>query len=219
MVGESIQLKIIGSRDSWTYELIDVAKLLGFEPTLVSLIEENTSTPVSALKFLDIQEVQPLDSVFTGYELLEGAKDSSHPERVQRSRKILIQRQINLGVTKWVNLLHPNAWISPTAHLSLDIFVGANSSVGSNTEIDSHVTINRNASVGHDVKIEQGCEIGPMCAVSSGAKLGPWAFLGPGAVILNDIVVGENAVIGAGSVVTKNVLPGQTVVGVPAKEI
>ena len=40
-----------------------------------------------------------------------------------------------------------------------------------------------------------------------------------GAQVLGPIEVGEGAKIGANSVVTKNVEPGQTVVGIPAKPV
>jgi acetyltransferase-like isoleucine patch superfamily enzyme len=43
------------------------------------------------------------------------------------------------------------------------------------------------------------------------------ASLGSGAVILCGVTIGENAMIGAGAVVTKDVAPGQTVAGVPAR--
>jgi acetyltransferase-like isoleucine patch superfamily enzyme len=43
------------------------------------------------------------------------------------------------------------------------------------------------------------------------------ASIGSGAVLLCGITIGENAMIGAGSVVTKNVPPGATVAGNPAR--
>jgi len=43
------------------------------------------------------------------------------------------------------------------------------------------------------------------------------ASIGSGAVLLCGITVGENAMIGAGSVVTKDVPPGATVAGNPAR--
>lgn len=45
------------------------------------------------------------------------------------------------------------------------------------------------------------------------------AWICAGAIILPNIVVGKNAIVGAGAVVTKDVLPGTTVVGNPAKNI
>ena len=43
--------------------------------------------------------------------------------------------------------------------------------------------------------------------------------IGSGAQVLGPIEVGEGAKIGANSVVTKDVAPGQTVVGIPAKPV
>lgn len=42
-------------------------------------------------------------------------------------------------------------------------------------------------------------------------------YLGAGAIILPGIRVGEKAIVAAGAVVTHNVLPGETVAGVPAR--
>jgi acetyltransferase-like isoleucine patch superfamily enzyme len=43
------------------------------------------------------------------------------------------------------------------------------------------------------------------------------ASIGSGAVILGGITIGAGALIGAGAVVTRDVAPGETVAGVPAR--
>lgn len=43
------------------------------------------------------------------------------------------------------------------------------------------------------------------------------ASLGSGAVIMGGVRIGERALVGAGAVVTRDVAPGETVVGVPAR--
>ena len=48
-------------------------------------------------------------------------------------------------------------------------------------------------------------------------NVGDHAFVGAGAVILPRLKIGAHAVIGAGAVVTRDVAPGSTVVGVPAR--
>ena len=45
------------------------------------------------------------------------------------------------------------------------------------------------------------------------------ASIGSGAAILCGVTIGENAMIGAGAVVTRNVAPGETVAGVPARRL
>ena len=44
-------------------------------------------------------------------------------------------------------------------------------------------------------------------------------LVGTGAQVLQYVTVGEGATVGAGAVVTKDVPPGATVVGIPAKEL
>ena len=43
------------------------------------------------------------------------------------------------------------------------------------------------------------------------------ASIGSGVTILCGVTIGEDAMIGAGAVVTRDVAPGETVVGVPAR--
>lgn len=49
-------------------------------------------------------------------------------------------------------------------------------------------------------------------------KIGRNVWIGGGAILLPGVTVGDDAVIGAGSVVTRDVAPGATVMGNPARE-
>jgi maltose O-acetyltransferase len=48
-------------------------------------------------------------------------------------------------------------------------------------------------------------------------RIGSDVWIGGGAIILPGVTIGDGAVIGAGSVVTRDVDPGQTVMGNPAR--
>src|ERR1700761_2269809 len=50
-------------------------------------------------------------------------------------------------------------------------------------------------------------------------RIGCDVWIGGGAIILPGITIGDGAVVGAGSVVTRDVGPGQTVVGNPARPV
>jgi maltose O-acetyltransferase len=50
-------------------------------------------------------------------------------------------------------------------------------------------------------------------------SIGENVWIGSGAIILPGVTIGDDAIIGAGSVVTRNVPPGATVMGNPARVI
>lgn len=105
--------------------------------------------------------------------------------------------------------------------------IGARCKISSHTFICEGVTIEPEVFVGHSVTFindrrprattEEGkpqTETDWKCQTTL-VKRG--ASIGSGSTILGGVVIGENALIGAGSVVTKDVPPGVTVVGNPAK--
>ena len=83
--------------------------------------------------------------------------------------------------------------------------------------IGEFVIINLNATVGHDVKLGNFVSIMPGVNISGNVKIGEGAFIGSGATILQGLSIGKGAIVGAGAVVTKDVAPGITVAGVPAR--
>ena len=51
------------------------------------------------------------------------------------------------------------------------------------------------------------------------SRIGANVWIGGGALILPGVTIGDDAIIGAGSVVTRDVAPGQTVMGNPARPV
>ena len=82
----------------------------------------------------------------------------------------------------------------------------------------SGVVIGETAVIGNDCTLYHGVTLG---GTSWGAgkrhpTLGNNVVVGAGAKILGPIIVGDNAKVGSNSVVVKEVVPGSTVIGIPA---
>lgn len=106
---------------------------------------------------------------------------------------------------------------------AIDIHPGA--VIGHNLFIDhGFVVIGETAEIGDDVTIYQGATLGGTNPTNGvGGKrhptIGDGVVISLGAAILGPIMVGERARIGANAVVTKDVAPGATMIGIPAKPV
>ena len=73
--------------------------------------------------------------------------------------------------------------------------------------------------ISHDVTMGEFCVLSPYSKLLGGCSLGDFCSVGTGAIILPNVHISNNVIIGAGAVVTKDVEPGVTVTGVPARKM
>jgi len=117
-------------------------------------------------------------------------------------------------------------------------------SIGSDCRIGSYVEIGRDVSIGNNCKVQSFTYIPQGVSIGNDVFIGPrvtftndkmprarggWsvmetkvedgASIGAGATILCGTTIGAGAMVGAGAVVTKDVAPGETVVGNPARPL
>jgi len=107
------------------------------------------------------------------------------------------------------------------------VIIGDNVEIGANTCIDrgalgdtiieEGTKIDNLVHVAHNVRIGKNCIIVALTCLGGSVTIEDGAYVGIGASIRNQITIGEKAFIGMGAVVVKDVAPGVTVIGNPAK--
>ena len=116
-------------------------------------------------------------------------------------------------------LVHPSAYVAPSASLERGAQVLPQASVGPGARLGRCALLNTGATVEHDVVVCDCAVVDPGAVLAGRAEVGSSAEIGAGAVLLPDVEVGARAVVGAGAVVTRPVAEADTVVGVPARPV
>lgn len=85
------------------------------------------------------------------------------------------------------------------------------------TVLEDYVMINNHVHIAHNCHIGEGTIIGACADLSGSLKVGKNCWIAPNCSIRQKLVIGEAAIVGIGAVVVRDVEPGSTVYGNPAK--
>lgn len=131
------------------------------------------------------------------------------------------RRRIDRAATTWgrkaATLVHPQATRGFPRSLGPGLVLAAGARVTTNVTTGRHVHLNVNATVSHDCVVGDYTTIAPGAHVSGTVRIGSGVWIGIAASVNQQLAIGDDATIGAGAGVIRDVPPGATAVGVPAR--
>jgi sugar O-acyltransferase (sialic acid O-acetyltransferase NeuD family) len=113
--------------------------------------------------------------------------------------------------------VHRSAFLASDAVVETGAQVMAQASICSRAILRDGALVNTAACVDHQCIVERGASVGPGAVLTGRVVVEEFAFIGAGAIVLPRLRIGAGSIVGAGAVVTKDVSPGEIVVGNPAR--
>ena len=119
-------------------------------------------------------------------------------------RTKLINKIAGLGL-KFINILHPNSFVSNDAILGCNIYIGPFVQIASKSIVSDGVFISAGSNVEHHCHISENCLLGPGVYLSGGVSVGKRSVLGAGVSVESNITIGDDVYITPGKGVNKNI--------------
>lgn len=124
----------------------------------------------------------------------------------------------------FVNLIADTARLRGRSRIGEGAILCDGAVITDGATIGRHFQANLHAYVAHDCTVGDFVTLAPRASVNGNVVLEDDVYVGTGAVLKQGtpdrpLVVGRGAVIGMGAVVTRDVAPGETVVGNPARPL
>jgi len=120
---------------------------------------------------------------------------------------------------EWRTVVHPSAFVHPSAKLGRGTVVFAGAVVQPDAVIGDHVIVNTGATVDHDCVVGDYAHLAPGVHLAGSVQVGEGAFLGIGSVVIPGVRIGHWSTLGAGAAAIRDVADGVVAVGVPARAL
>jgi len=135
-----------------------------------------------------------------------------------RVRAQVIRRLMLSGKSQIV-ARHPSAIVAADVTVGDGSMICAGAIVNTGSRIGRGVILNTGCTVDHHRTVADFAHIAPGVHMGGEVVVEELALIGIGAIILPRLRVGAGSTVGAGAVVTRNVPPGVTVTGRPARAV
>lgn len=134
----------------------------------------------------------------------------------QSRRRALFDAFVSRGY-RFSAVRHPSAVVASSVEVGEGSQIMAGVVLQPGVRVGRNSIVNTSASVDHDCSIGAHVHVAPGVTMSGNVTVGDSVHIGTGATIIHGVNIGGDSVIGAGAVVIDDVMPGTTVIGVPAK--
>lgn len=133
-----------------------------------------------------------------------------------RHRRAAIEG-LGLESERFARVIHPAACISPWAHIGRNVLIMAGVVITSDAVIGDHVCILPNTVIHHGVRVGAFSLLGANVTLAGDVHVEDNAYIGSASQVMNGLRLGEGCLVGLGSTVIRDVAPGSTVAGSPAR--
>ena len=116
-------------------------------------------------------------------------------------------------------LIDPDSTLASTVEIGIGTQVLMGARVQQGVSIEDWCIVNTAAVIEHGCLLQANVHVAPGAVLCGGVTVGEGAYIGAGSVVKEGVSIGSWAKVGLGAAVISDVADGQTVVGVPAKEI
>lgn len=192
-------------RDLVAMAATEAARRLG-DAAAIAFIDEAVEGPVMGVPVIGISEL-------TDHDLVVLALGSS------TARAAVATRHAGLA---FISLVSDTALLGPAVSIGAGSVIQDYATITANTRIGRFFQANNHAHIAHDCEIGDFVTFGPRATCNGNVRIDDGAYIGAGALLRNGqpgrpLVIGAGSTVGMGAVVVRDVPPGVTVVGNPAR--
>jgi sugar O-acyltransferase (sialic acid O-acetyltransferase NeuD family) len=208
-------LVILGTGGS-AYDVLDIVEAINaIRPTweAVGFLDDVRSAGIHHLGLEVLGPLRDAARFTAGFFVNAIAGEGSFRQRLE------ILTSTRMDHDRFATLVHPGSSVSSRARLGRGVVVNPGVVVAGGVAIGNHVMLCTGCVVGHESSIGDGSILAPGSVVSGLVEIESSCYIGAGAMVRQKLRVGTRSLIGMGAVVVRDVEPGSTQIGNPARPL